>query len=439
MEKSTATDEQSSTLIRVVPDSAISLIGLNGKVVKSRPAKKSTSRISNDITSVEISRQQSCKPAKPHPDFPLYPHASGRWAKKVRGKLCYFGKWADPDAALNLWLDQKDDLLAGRKPRPKGMAASPTVKDCCDAFLTHKERQRDQGEIQPRTFDELFDAGVRIAAAFGRDRLVSDLTPGDFAALREQLGKTCGPVRLGVMIQKIRSVFKFAFDDGIITVPVRFGMGFQKPSAKVLRIERAKKGARDLQAEPIRRLIEKSGVPMTAMILLGVNCGLGNHDVGSLPISAVDLVGGWLVYPRPKTGVARKAKLWPETVAALRAAIDARPEPADRKNAGLVFVTKYGQPWAKEEAGNDPVGGAFRKLLTELKLRKPGIGFYSLRRTFETVAGESLDQPACDLVMGHAPGANDMAAVYRQRIGDDRLVKVAEHVRAWLFTASAAS
>src|SRR5947207_562936 len=114
------------------------------------------------------------KPEKPRHDFPLFPHATGRWAKKVRGKLEYFGKWSDDpkgERALNKWLDEKDDLLAGREPRPKGDDAGPTVKLICDSFLSHKKQQRDNGEIQPRTFDELFASCVRIGAAFGKGRL----------------------------------------------------------------------------------------------------------------------------------------------------------------------------------------------------------------------------------------------------------------------------
>jgi integrase len=144
------------------------------------------------------------------------------------------------------------------------------------------------------------------------------------------------------------------------------------------------------------------------------------------------MIVGWLNFPRPKTSVARRAKLWPETIAALKAAIDERPEPKDEAHRELVFITRIGKPWAKDTA-DSPITKEFAKVLRELKLTRAGLGFYALRHTTETVGGGAKDQIALDHVMGHAPLGSDMAAVYRERVDDERLIAIANHIYAWLF------
>jgi integrase len=127
--------------------------------------------------------------------------------------------------------------------------------------------------------------------------------------------------------------------------------------------------------------------------------------------------------------------LWPETIAALKDAIAVRPEPHDADNTGLAFITKYGESWAKETTDN-PVAKEMRKLLDRLKLHRRGLGFYALRHTFETIAGGCRDQVEVNAIMGHADGS--MAAVYRERIEDDRLVDASNAVRRWLFRRDSA-
>ena len=38
-------------------------------------------------------RVKDTKPAKPCDGFPLFAHASGRWAKKIRQRIQFFGRW----------------------------------------------------------------------------------------------------------------------------------------------------------------------------------------------------------------------------------------------------------------------------------------------------------------------------------------------------------
>jgi integrase len=384
----------------------------------------------------------SGKPAKPYPEFPLTAHPAGYWCKKIRGKVHYFGPWDDPQSALDKYLAERDALHAGRVPRPNHDAL--TVKDSCNAFLSTKKALVDAGELTPRMWSEYKEVCDLLVSHMGKTRLVSDLDPPAFTALRNKMAKRWGPVRLGNAIQRIRSVFKHALDADLITAPVRFGPGFKRPTKKVLRLHRAERGPKLFTADEIRAFLEGALVvgehgpqlvqpdrQLKAMILLGVNCGFGMADCGKLPMSAIDLDEGWVNYPRPKTGIPRRCPLWPETVAAVREALGHRPEPKDAAHGRLVFLSPRGHSW-HQETGGGYAAMKFLNLLRRFEINgRKGLGFYTLRHTFRTVADESKDQPAVDFIMGHE--VPHMSTSYRERISDERLRAVADHVRQWLF------
>jgi hypothetical protein len=114
------------------------------------------------------------KPTKPQPDFPLFPHASGGWCKKVLGKLHYFGKVADD---------------------PEGTAAV--------------------------SFQDYYATCKRIVDAFGPNRLVADLDAGDFERFRARMANGWSPVTLANEIQRIRVVFRYATENQLVPGPIR--------------------------------------------------------------------------------------------------------------------------------------------------------------------------------------------------------------------------
>src|SRR3954468_13941626 len=83
--------------------------------------------------------------------FPLRLHKTGQWTKKVRGRSHYFG--TDRDAALKRYVEVRDDLEAGRTPRPRD-AGGPTIAHLANVFLTARRRDVDAGELSGRQWSE---------------------------------------------------------------------------------------------------------------------------------------------------------------------------------------------------------------------------------------------------------------------------------------------
>ncbi len=372
------------------------------------------------------------RPGKPRPDFPLFAHRNGQWAKKIKGRLYYFGPWSDVNGAIDRYSQQRDDLYAGRKPRP----VTPdglTMREVSNQFLTSKKSKLESGDLSKRHFDDLHRACDTVIKAFGRNRSVEDLRPDDFRSLRSELAKRYGTTSLKREISNIRQIFNFAYKNDLIDRPVKFGSEFSAPSKKKFREERHSRGSRMISPDELSVLLMSASPHMKAIILLGLNAGLGNSDIAFMREHHIDPDGGWLQYPRRKTAVNRRAKLWPETITAIKKARDGQREAKQEQYRDLVFVTRCGSPWADEDR-DSAISKEFRKLLDKHEMYRRGRSFYSLRHIFRTVADQAKDPPAIDLVMGHDNGS--MAATYRdpnEGISDERLQAVANHVHAWLF------
>lgn len=382
------------------------------------------------------------KVEKPYPEYPLTPHRGARqWCKKIKGKIYYFGPLADPQAALDRYLHDRDYLLAGRTPPPIGTLDGVTIQDIVNKFLTSKLRLMESGELQRRSFKDYYDVCEVQVGYFGTDRVVESLTPQDFAGLRKKLAEGKSLITLKNRITRLKVLFRWTVDNGLVG-KICMGTEFRPPSAKALRLEKSKKPPRLLSREEICKILnEAPTIHVKAMALLGINCGLGNYDVSEMQEGHVDLDAGWLKYPRVKTGIDRKCKLWPETVQALREVLAKRRKPKDPADSKILFLTKKcrqryitctGDLAAGKARLKDNITGEFSKFLRSLGIDRPGIGFYSLRHTFRTMADNLVgDQRAIDMVMGHKRG--DISETYTHKVDDQRLEKVAAAVHDWLF------
>ena len=374
------------------------------------------------------------KPDKPTPDFPLTPHPSGKWCKKIKGRISYFGTWDNPQAALEEYLTAKNDLEKGR-PKPPPAANKLTVKQLIDAFLSAKEKRKVAGDISERTFSSLHSTGKLMADFFGRQTPVENLRPEDFAEYRGKVSMTRNAVSVGNEVTRVKQYFNWAYKSDLIDRPVKFGPEFARPTAKTMRLQKALTGKRVFTREQCHALMDECGVHVRAMVLLALNAGLGNSDIATIPTDVIDFDTRWVDYHRRKTGTQRRFRLWPETVDALKASWARRPRPA-KGFEHLFFIRPSGKPWGVPEKSTCPISRRTHAALQNAEIYRKGLSFYSLRHTFRTVADSVKDQPAADVIMGHVDPS--IRATYREFVPDERLEAVTDYVHAWLFDGEGA-
>ena len=163
--------------------------------------------------------------------------------------------------------------------------------------------------------------------------------------------------------------------------------------------------------EELEKLFRAAGPVDTSLLLLGINCGFGNMDIGTLKLVDVDLDGAMVKHCRSKTGVMRQLTLWPQTVDVLRQYLQYhRGTPAEAQFADRFFIGTRGHPLCWERADDDgkfrrsdAIKNRFVRLYKKARLKRPyGRGYYALRHFFATQIGIcSHDLREVQSVLGH--------------------------------------
>jgi len=163
--------------------------------------------------------------------------------------------------------------------------------------------------------------------------------------------------------------------------------------------------------EELEKLFRAADGVDIALLLLGINCGFGNMDIGTLKRVDVDLEAAMVSHSRSKTGVMRQLVLWPQTVSVLKQYLKHhRGTPSKKQYEDLFFIGKRGHPlcWERIDPDgkfrrSDAIKNRFVRLYKKAGLiRLYGRGFYSLRHTFATIIGiSSHDLREVQAVLGH--------------------------------------
>jgi integrase len=334
-------------------------------------------------------RKKVPKPDKPYPEFPLSPHPSGQWCKRIQGTLHYFGSWDDPQAALDKYLEERDYLHAGTTPPVQRR----TVADLLNEFLGIKKQALDLGEMTDSSWQEIVRVTDAIAGHFGKNRPLEHL--GNLTGLRAALAKgttgTLGPAALKRRLTIARSVFKFG---GIDTRGE-----LKPPPARILRQAKQEAGERWYRADDLRKVVDAADEPLRSAILLGLSCAFGPQDICTLTAKSID--GEFIQHPRPKTAIMRTAWRWPE----------------------VKTLPPFPENWSRFTIARDFDAASVAAAVENF-------GFYSLRRTAQTVlSAADVNQATIDAIFGWS--RQDMAAIYRQRVFRSRVQAAGEFLRDW--------
>ena len=363
-----------------------------------------------------MSKSNNKKSRKTRSDkFPLTLHKTGQYCKKIKGKIYYFG--ADKKLAYQKYLEQASCLHLSNDKKPISNSGI-SLKTMCNLYLDHQESRVDSGEIKQRQLYDQTRLLKPFVKFFGPNIEVAEISTFRLQEYRKNLiNASKAASTINNHISALKAMFNWAVDNEILD---------SIPNLKaVKKITSVKTEKHVFSEEETKKLLELANDKMTAMILLGLNCGFGCTDCSELKWQNIDFENNRVHFARTKTGVDRNLPLWKETVESLKKL---------SREGQWVFVTNQGNKYVrviKKEYSDgtfkllnyNSISKEFSRLLKDAGVKtEKGTGFYTLRRTAATLAAKSGDPFAVQQLLGHAD--LKMATTYVQDVSEqtDRVI-----------------
>jgi integrase len=385
----------------------------------------------------------STLPELPYDGFPLRRHQNGHWFKSVwnsrskRSEQFYFGSWSDDpkgDRAMKDpvtgWLVRRDAIKAGiDNVRVQIASGDLTLGELMSRFLSFKRTKVSSGELSLTTLDGYLREVSKFVTFLKPTTPAGLLRPEHFSAFMQHLveERNLGRHARKRVVTYISTYLRYGSKNGWMTMP-NVGTSWTAPATDPdsMRVAKARAGVKDysdrlVTGKEIDRLLARSQPAFRALILLGINCGLGPADLGRMRWEMIDLKQRRLIFPRGKSGVRRVGFLWKKTVKALYRVRTLKHNSLAIERYGeqsLTFITRKNLPFYREieVCGFIDVDGkkvrkllkvkiensvlrTFRRMVRQLNI--PGLTFYRLRHSFRTFGQASRDREALDACMGH--------------------------------------
>lgn len=375
--------------------------------------------------------------AVPVPSDDVEPGDIGSWLRHLQQEFP-FVKLVLLDRQLQeqeeaYWDARATDLEAKAKEQAehaktlRGKKGSTTLFQALDAYSAWvRETYVREGQITGTGISILEQ--VRELKAYGEDCLLLALDGLKLNSwvrhwanrpIVKRSGKPCAVDTARDLIKRIRHFAKWLNSNSVFPWHKPNGFEWERVHIATTPEENAARanGVQRFKVSELATIWQYATPQERLYIVLGLNCGFGRGELGTLQLVEVDLEKRLIKRLRTKTAIFGKWRLWDVTVAGIRWYIESRRSKTNEQETALL-VNRKGKGYLVRTAGgnkNNQIYNAFEKVLRRIKKKDhpefPPLSFNKLRKTSANLIRHKFGGEIAEVFLSHkALGKTELGA-----------------------------